>query len=225
MCAADWERLVNRGNADEVRAHYARLAATYDRKANPACKRAYGELVETYLPNARRVLELGAGSGPLLGGHPGSLRVAYDLSAPMLKHMVVTGHLRVAGDARKLPFQNDCFDACFSINLLEHVPDPGAVLCEAARVLTPGGVLLAVTPNGDREWLLHWIERLHLKLPEGPHAFVTMEKMRSLTPPSLRVLEHRPLLTLPAGPRAFVRLMDRVLPNSGLFQFTVMQKT
>ncbi len=45
------------------------------------------------------------------------------------------------GDAAALPFPDGTFDAAFANTLLQHVPDPGAVVTEVFRVLKPGGVL------------------------------------------------------------------------------------
>ncbi len=46
-----------------------------------------------------------------------------------------------------LPFADASFDVVTSFQVIEHVPDPGAYLDEAARVLRPSGVLLCVTPD------------------------------------------------------------------------------
>jgi len=47
----------------------------------------------------------------------------------------------VFGDARRLPFADESIDAVACFEVLEHVPDPQAVLSEVARVLVPGGVV------------------------------------------------------------------------------------
>jgi SAM-dependent methyltransferase len=49
-------------------------------------------------------------------------------------------------DATCLPFADGAFDAVICAELLEHVYDPRLVLREAARVLAPGGRLLATVP-------------------------------------------------------------------------------
>src|SRR5262249_50710262 len=46
--------------------------------------------------------------------------------------------------AEHLPFADGSFDAAIFIWVLEHVPDPAAVMRDVARCLRPGGRLLAV---------------------------------------------------------------------------------
>jgi SAM-dependent methyltransferase len=45
-----------------------------------------------------------------------------------------------------LPFQDECFDAVLSLNVLEHVKDPFSAANEILRVLKTGGQLYSVTP-------------------------------------------------------------------------------
>lgn len=211
-----------------VRAHYAELAATYDQRANKACKRAYESLVRRALGGCGRVLEIGAGSSPLLGVLPAPFSVACDLSWSMLSaRNAAPDASRAVADGCSLPFCSEAFDAVVSINVLEHVPDPARFVAETARILAPGGLLLAVTPNGDVSWLLDLLERLHLKLPEGPHCFLTRDGLAALAGTSLEIVEQSRFLAFPAGPDALVRLFDgfgRPEGGRGLFQYIVLRK-
>jgi len=219
------------GDQKRVRAHYAAMAPDYNAGANRACQRAYEGLIQRTLGQAERVLELGAGSAPLLPRLDAGLGVACDFSVPMLGAWKPDGMRRVpwrvAADAGQLPFPSASFDGVYAINLLEHAVHPWGVLEEASRVLAPGGLFVTVTPNGRLEWLLEVLERLRLKLPEGPHRFLTPDTLAGLVPDALVLLEHRCFLTFPVGPSALVRLVDGFASprcGRGLFQYLVARK-
>ena len=55
-------------------------------------------------------------------------------------------HPDVQADAAYLPFKDAYFDAVICSELLEHVPNPPAVLREAYRILRKGGALLICVP-------------------------------------------------------------------------------
>jgi len=52
----------------------------------------------------------------------------------------------ILGVGEKLPFQNNTFDAVFSLSVLEHVSDPFRCAKEIVRVLKTGGILVCVVP-------------------------------------------------------------------------------
>ena len=58
----------------------------------------------------------------------------------------------VHGDGRALPFRDAVFDTVLCNEVLEHVPEPGTLMAETARVLKARGVLLLTTPQ---TWGLH----------------------------------------------------------------------
>ncbi len=58
----------------------------------------------------------------------------------------------VCADSARLPFHDGTFDTVLSTQVLEHVPDPFAMVREAARVLKPGGYLVLTAPQ---VWPLH----------------------------------------------------------------------
>ena len=51
------------------------------------------------------------------------------------------------GELANAPFGESEFDAITLSHVIEHVPDPGTVLAQCRRVLSPGGQLVVVTPN------------------------------------------------------------------------------
>ncbi len=100
--------------------------------------RAARELV----PGAR-VLDAGAGEAPYreLFGHCDYVTVDWEQSPhPGGRSADVIASLE------QLPLADSSFDAVISTQVLEHVPDPGAVLRELNRVLRPGGRLWLTAP-------------------------------------------------------------------------------
>jgi SAM-dependent methyltransferase len=63
------------------------------------------------------------------------------------------------GDAATLPFADDSFDVAVCLEVFEHLFDPRSVALEIARVLRPGGTLIATVPN-----VSHWKQRADLAL-------------------------------------------------------------
>jgi SAM-dependent methyltransferase len=57
-------------------------------------------------------------------------------------------------DARRLPFENDTFDAVTCLEALEFTPNPREILQELVRVLRPGGILVVTNRVGRDAKLL-----------------------------------------------------------------------
>jgi SAM-dependent methyltransferase len=55
-------------------------------------------------------------------------------------------------DGRVMPFENDDFDGCIAIEVLEHCPEPEVFLKEVYRVLRPGSSFFFTVPF---VWNLH----------------------------------------------------------------------
>lgn len=51
--------------------------------------------------------------------------------------------------ATQLPTEAESFDAVYSCHVLEHVPNPEQTIREQLRLVRPGGLVLAHTPNGS----------------------------------------------------------------------------
>jgi SAM-dependent methyltransferase len=95
-----------------------------------------------------RVLEVGAGPGELaerIQGELGATVVAVDISPRMVELARARGVDARVGDVQDLPFADGEFDCAVAAWMLYHVPDVPRALSELARVLRPGGRLVAVT--------------------------------------------------------------------------------
>jgi SAM-dependent methyltransferase len=110
-------------------------------------------------PEGGDVLEVGCGAGNLWVNvaavlprlrltltdlSEGMLAAASAAVAPLESLQLVATE---ACDAQALPFLDGSFDVVVANHMLYHVPDPPGAVSELARVLRPGGVLIAAT-NG-----------------------------------------------------------------------------
>ena len=101
-----------------------------------------------------RILDLGAGTAQIpieLARRAPQVHVtALDAAESMLAlaraniaAANLTGRVDVTlADAKRLPFADGAFDVVISNSIVHHIPEPRAVIAEAIRVTTPGGLLV-----------------------------------------------------------------------------------
>lgn len=100
----------------------------------------------------RRVLEVGCGRGEFaerIVTELGAAVVAVDQSQRMVELTRARGVDARVADAQALPFDDGEFDCVAANWMLYHVPDLERALAEFARVLRPGGRLVAATNSLD----------------------------------------------------------------------------
>lgn len=131
----------------------------YEREDNLRARQGLYE--ETEGPNAldilwqtlvewkpQRVLEVGGGPGELAERMQTELgaSVSFIDSSPRMVDLArARGVDAQVGDIQELPFADAAFDTVVAAWMLYHVPDLDRGLAEVARVLQPGGALIAVT--------------------------------------------------------------------------------
>ena len=126
-----------------------------------------------------RLLDVGCGTGMLLqlaaarGAEPSGIDVTPELLG-IARERLPQADLR-EGDMESLPFADAAFDAVTGVNAFQFAGDPGTALGEAARVLRPGGTLVASLFAAP-------------ELSEGTHVHAAMQ---ALSPPA-KEAEHAP---------------------------------
>ena len=104
-----------------------------------------------------RLLDLGCGVGNTLRVLDGrDLAFGVEYSTVALAVARGRGLARVvAGDGMRLPLRSDSIDCVVALEVVEHFADDVGVLREAARILRPGGVLIASVPAFMALWRSH----------------------------------------------------------------------
>lgn len=130
------------------RAYYDEFAGWYEKERHLPYHRMLDDLevdlVERYA-YGKTVLEVGCGTGLILDRVARFARnaVGIDLSAGMLVKAQQRG-LRVAqASATALPVATASVDVAYSFKVLAHIPDIQGAMREMARVVRPGGWVLA----------------------------------------------------------------------------------
>ncbi|MFV0444131.1 MAG: class I SAM-dependent methyltransferase [Planctomycetaceae bacterium] len=114
-------------------------------------RRTVCRMLSRHIPAGSRVLCFGDGMGfdSASVRRAGYETVCFELSGPCLKfaQRLFDSHkidVTICTDTK--PFADESFDAIVCLDVLEHVPDPPAVVSDFGRWLRPGGMLVAHAP-------------------------------------------------------------------------------
>lgn len=115
-------------------------------------------VLERFVGDPERILDVGSADGPSVGWLRGRHRVQLDVDPRGLS--AGTG---VRGSALALPFADQSFDVVGAFDVLEHCdPEPQA-LDEFTRVLRVGGMLLMSVPAYEWAWTEHDVRAGHFR--------------------------------------------------------------
>lgn len=127
-----------------LRPRYDGYAEWYDGWNTPHAEHNAPEVLDLFGPGDGLCLDLGCGGGHYFGvlEATGRTVVGLDCSADQLRIARRRSRQIVQADAAALPFGKSTFPTVATMWISTDVDDFTAVLVEAARVLTPGGLLV-----------------------------------------------------------------------------------
>lgn len=112
---------------------------------------------EAGLERARTIVDVGCGTGSVTAELAawGADVLALDVDAGMARRAAGAGHRAVRADGHRLPLADASVDAAVCNLVLLWARDPGALVAEMARVVRPGGVVVA-SMEPDYSGKVHW---------------------------------------------------------------------
>lgn len=129
----------------ELKRRYDSTAGIYDNRYEKIQERKF-RAIESYIDEARKVLDVGCGTGLFLNKliAPERLLVGVDFSTPMLEEAMKRTEepILISADADHLPFSDKSFDLVLSFTLVQNMPDPKLTIREMKRVTELGGKLI-----------------------------------------------------------------------------------
>jgi SAM-dependent methyltransferase len=118
--------------------------------AGPADWQAYQAMVEARIRPGMTVIDVGCGDGRVKAfpweQHSRVRLIGLDPDPAAAENQTLDEYAQLE-PGRAWPLEPACADLVLARYVLEHVADPRAFLCEARRILKPGGELLFLTPN------------------------------------------------------------------------------
>ena len=183
MKGKEWYQAAEVAEAYEDK-RFSRGGQLVDRREREAVLAALGPVED------KQILEIAAGTGrfSVMLAAEGADVVGLDISLPMLSHgrekaiqANLDGSLSfIRGDAARLPFPDDHFDAVFAMRFFHLAPTPARFLAEMKRV-TSGPILFDTFNNVSARSVYNWL------LPMGSHLY-SREDVASLLATSGLVL-------------------------------------
>lgn len=152
------------------------------------------EIVATFEPYRKenRLLDVGFGAGSFLeaAARAGWKPFGVEVSRSAVEGVRGRGFEVFCGEFEGAAYPDGHFDVVIVSEVLEHVPDPRALLRESARVLRPGGLLWATTPHGrGLSARLLGLEWSNVCPPEHLHLFSVASVRRLLAEAGFRQVE------------------------------------
>ena len=176
-----------------------------------------GEIVSAFdrYRGSNRWLDVGCGAGALMrAAARGGWRVTgTEVALAAAERVRQDGFDVRVGELGDLDLSAGEFDVVSAVEVVEHVPDPDALLRECARLLRPGGALYVTTPHARGLSARALKDRWTLIAPPEHLQLFSIPGLRSAA--TRTGLTVRTLRTRGADPRAVVAGLRGRTPQSG----------
>jgi len=163
----------------EVKRHFEEIAEQYDywKDKNKYYYEEIKRFLRSQIPPAKKVLDVGCGTGSLLAALEPSRGVGVDLSERMVQiaQRKFPELTYLVGECERLQL-SETFDYVILVDLLDHISDLHSSFSSLKRMMTKDSKLVLLTANPKWDSVLKWAEKWQMKMPEGPNRFVPIQE-------------------------------------------------
>lgn len=207
---------------------FEETADEYDKKRNKNyLKQAlinFDNIFNRYKVENKNILEIGVGTGEVfkLLCNKSDNTYGFDVSENMIKiaqNKSKKARLYV-GDAENIANKDDSFEFIVCMDVLEHLENPEKCLNEIRRVLKKNGIAFVVNPNQLWGPIQYLAELFGLKVKEGKHNFVNVNK---IIPDKIDKIYQGYLVFLPFGGLNYLGKIP-LIRNFGFSQLIILKK-
>jgi 2-polyprenyl-3-methyl-5-hydroxy-6-metoxy-1,4-benzoquinol methylase len=157
---------------EDVTLHFDSIAEKYDyyKRQNAFYYNSIKRTLKRLVPQDKKILDVGTATGQILSFLAPSQGVGYDISPKMIeiakKKNVKRKNLRFVTSLNQI---SGPFDYILLIDVIEHLAMPKDVFNKFSHLADTKTLLIISSVDSFFNPLLLLVEKLHLKMPEGPH--------------------------------------------------------
>ena len=186
-----------------VEKHFNTIAENYDyfKKKNWYYYKNLKMLYRQLIPRQSSVLEIGCGTGDLISEIDARQSFGIDISSEMIK-IAQKKHPKISFEATTIEnFKtNKVFDYIFLADVIEHLENIPNTIKAINKICTTDTKIIFTYANPIWEPILMLLEKLGLKMPEGPHYRIPFYKFKKiLEDNNLQAIERDWRLLLPTN--------------------------
>lgn len=191
----------------DILRHFEEIAPQYDAYKQHSSyyyqqlQQLYHDLIAT--PATRTILEIGCGTGAILASLDPRFGLGVDISPNMIELAAAKYRDRsnlqfLVAEAERFSDQRR-FEVVIVPDVIEHLYDPAQALAAMTSLMEPQGVLIISMANQSWEPILDVLEKLRLKMPEGPHTWISAQNLAAMiTANNLEISEQGYRCLIPA---------------------------
>jgi len=217
-----------------VQKHFDNIAQQYDyfKEKNWYYYKHLKGLYKTLIPEHSNVLEIGCGTGDLISSLNARVPFGIDISGEMVR-LAREKHPHILFEATTIEtFSPDIkFDYIFLADVIEHLEDIPGTIKAIGNLCTSDTSVIFSYANPLWEPVLMLLEKLSLKMPEGPHYRIPYYKFEKILDKfGFKTIERGWRLLVPAQLWFFADVINAVfyhipfLRRLGMLEYVIIRK-